>query len=147
MLASLDDHGALLNAYFTLTIEVTVVKKLFLICCLLASNSAFAQWVNVGEAEGNNFYIDPNTIRKDGDIRKVWGVQDLKLRDRDGELSRRYREEYDCKEARKRFLSATTHSDSMASGNILVSTTEPSPWSDIRPNTLGDDILKKVCAD
>lgn len=123
------------------------MKKFFFFCCLFASTAVSAQWVNVGEGDGNNFYIDPNTIRRDGDLRKVWGVQDLKLRDRDGELSRRYREEYNCKEARKRFLSATTHSDSMASGNILVSTTEPSPWSEIRPNTLADEILKKVCAE
>ena len=123
------------------------MKKFLFVWILFATGSAWADWVPVGESAGNNFYIDPSTIRKDGDLRKVWGIQDLSKRDIDGEMSRRYREEYDCKGARKRFLSATTHSEPMAGGSTLVSNTEPSAWIDIRPNTLGDDILKSVCTD
>ena len=128
-------------------IKVDAVKKFLVACMLFVTNSAWADWVNVGESAGNNFYIDPSTIRKDGDLRKVWGIQDLSKRDVDGEMSRRYREEYDCRAARKRFLSATTHSEPMAAGSTLVSTNEASDWMDIRPNTVGDDILKKVCVD
>ena len=128
-------------------LEIDTVKKFLVVCMLFVAGPAWADWVNVGESAGNNFYIDPGTIRKDGDLRKVWGIQDLGKRDIDGEMSRRYREEYDCKAARKRFLSATTHSEPMAAGSTLVSNSEPSDWMDIRPNTLADDILKKVCLD
>ena len=128
-------------------IKVDAVKKILVVCMLFVTGSAWADWVNVGESAGNNFYIDPSTIRKDGDLRKVWGIQDLSKRDLDGEMSRRYREEYDCKAARKRFLSATTHSEPMAAGSTLVSTNEASAWIEVRPNTVADDILKLVCVD
>lgn len=123
------------------------MKKILFVCLLFATGSVWADWVAVGESAGSNFYIDPSTIRKEGDFRKVWGIQDLSKRDIDGEMSRRYREEYDCKAARKRYLSATTHSEPMAAGSTLISTSEASAWTDIRPNTLGDEILKTVCAE
>ena len=127
--------------------ESNFVKKLFFISLILLSSTALADWVQVGESNDGIFYFDPDTVRKDGDLRKVWGIQDLKDRDKDGEKSRRYREEYDCKGARKRYLSATTHSGSMAGGDTLMTVSEPSPWSEIRPESVGDDILKLVCAE
>ena len=122
------------------------MKKFVFVCLLFATGSAWADWVNVGKSADTTLFIDPTTIRKEGDFRKVWGIQDLKERDKDGEMSRRYREEYDCSGGRKRFLSATTHSELMGGGNTLATTNEPSPWSDIRPNSVADDILKTVCA-
>lgn len=122
------------------------MKNFLFICTLLATGPVAAEWVNVGTFGDNSLFIDPTTVRKDGDFRKVWGIQDLKVRDSDGELSRRYREEYDCNARRKRFLSATSHSELMAGGKTLSTITEPSLWSDIRPNTVADDILKMVCA-
>lgn len=121
------------------------MKRLLLVCLLLVTNAARGEWVKVGESAGNNYYIDPTSIRKDEDLRKVWMIQDLKERDKAGEMSRRYREEYDCKGERKRFLSATSHSEPMAGGKTLLSSNEPSSWGDIRANTFGEDILKKVC--
>ena len=122
------------------------MRKILFTCLLIATNLAYADWVNVGESAEATIYIDPDSIRKDGDMRKVWGIQEMKERDSEGERSRRFREEYDCAGGRKRFLSATTHTDTMAGGKILVTITEPSPWADIRPGTVAEDALKIVCA-
>jgi hypothetical protein len=113
---------------------------------LIAASAATADWVAVGETPQATIYIDPETIRKDGDLRKVWGIQDMKERDEDGERSRRFREEYDCSGSRKRFLSATTHTDPMAAGKVVNTISEPSPWSEIKPGTFAEDALKLVCA-
>lgn len=123
------------------------MKKIVFALMLFVTGAAWADWVIVGESPESTVYVDPATIRKEGDLRKVWGIQDLKERDKDGEKSRRYREEYDCKGARKRYLSATTHSETMAGGTPLLTTSDPSPWTDIRPGSVADDILKQVCAD
>ena len=46
---------------------------------MLATIPAWAEWLKVEENDiGTVFYLDPATIRKDGDLRRVWGLQDLK---------------------------------------------------------------------
>ena len=72
---------------------------------LLAYSAALAEWVKVDESENTVFYIDPATIRQEGDIRWLWIIQDLKKRDGEGgELSRRVQREFDCRRARHRIL-------------------------------------------
>ena len=118
-----------------------------LLCLLFISGSASAEWVKFGETDNIYHYIDPTTIRKDGNLRKVWQIHDLKQRSKDGELSRRFRLEYDCKNERYRFLSISEHSGPMASGITLYqSTEEGNKWSDIPPGSKGEDALKIVCA-
>ena len=92
-------------------------------------------------------YIDPTTIRKDGNFRKVWQLNDLKERHKDGELSRRVRNEYDCKKERFRVLSFSTHSEPMANGmSLYQSSAESTEWNDIPPGTFAETVLKIVCA-
>lgn len=118
-----------------------------IIALLFVSGSASAGWVEVGGNEGTSLYIDPTTFRKDGNLRKLWQLNDLKERHKDGELSRRARNEYDCKNERFRVLSLSTHSEPMASGMILYqSSAESTKWNDIPPGTLAETVLKIVCA-
>ena len=113
-----------------------------LVLCLLLTLStslAWAEWVKVSVTDEHTTYIDPATIRKDGNLRKVWTIQDRKQRDKDGEMSRRTLIEYDCKEERYRVRSGTTHSDPMARGNTLYTRSgEPGEWNDIPPETPPD---------
>lgn len=122
--------------------------KEIILACLLATSaaSAFAEWTKVGESDEINFYIDFSTIRKDGGWRKVWVIHDLKQRYKGGEMSARYRSEYDCKDERTRFVSFSSHSESMAGGETLYSDSSTDPWRAIPPNTTSEKILKIVCA-
>lgn len=122
------------------------MKILLLTLILLATGSAWAEWVRVDETHIASMYIDPSTIRRDGNFRKVWELQDLKQRDKTGWLSSRYRIEYDCKEERGRILSFSTHSDSMAGGDTLLLDATVRTWYDVAPNTPGETLLKIVCA-
>ena len=50
------------------------MKKLLLTLLaplLLVTGSAWAEWVLVAEGNTANLYIDPSTIRKDGNLVKV----------------------------------------------------------------------------
>ena len=99
----------------------------------LSAAPAWAAWVEVGgKIDEVIFYIDPATIRKDSNLRRVWAIEDLKQRHKDGEMSRRALYEYDCKEERVRILSGTEHSDPMpaemcspAAASQLDGTTSP----------------------
>ena len=118
-----------------------------LLALLFMSGSAWADWVQVEETDNIYVYIDPSTIRKDGNLRKVWQIHDLKKRHKDGELSRRFRMEYDCKNERYKFLSISDHSGQMASGTILLQNlVEETKWTDIPPKSAVETVLKIVCA-
>jgi hypothetical protein len=125
------------------------MKKLILACALATSAaSAFAEWTKVGEVDEGSTYIEYKTIRKDGNLRMIWQIQDLKQRHKDGEMSRRARYQYDCKNDRSRFLSMTAHSESMGKGLLLAGPIKGSgQWYEIAPNTTTEEVLKIVCAE
>ena len=112
----------------------------------LAAAPAWAEWVKVSETDEVTFYIDPATIRKDGNLRRVWEIQDLKKRDKGGVMSRRGLFEYDCKDERDRVLSFSAHSDPMAGGKVLFSLNEPDKWDYIPPRTVSQTRMQFVCA-
>jgi len=122
------------------------MKKLFLICLMMLAGSAWAKWVEYEETDKSTHYFDPATIRKDGNMRRVWLLQDLRKRGRHGEMSRRIRVEYDCKQERYRFLGISGHSEPMAGGKVLGVETEENEWAAIAPDTIDEIMLNIVCA-
>lgn len=116
-----------------------------MLALLLASSGAWAEWMGVSKTDKAVFYIDPATIRKDGNLRKVWEVTDYRSRAEKGHLSFRSRKEYDCKLERFRFLSGSEHTGQMATGETINSYDASSPWFDIPPNSSSEHILKIVC--
>lgn len=119
--------------------------KTLLLALLLVTGPAWAEWVKIDSGDLRDFYIDPQTIRIDGNLRRVWIIQNLKERDKSGALSRRAREEYDCKQERYRVLSFSSQSESMAGGTALFELEEPLKWRDIPPGSIGEAMLKIVC--
>jgi hypothetical protein len=122
------------------------MKNLLLALALLVTGHAWAEWVLFSETDTSTFYYDPATIRKDGHIRRVWQLGDLSTRHKDGEMSSRYRVEYDCKQERMKFLGLTTHSEPMASGTVLKTLGESKDWNEVPPRTVLEIIFKIVCA-
>lgn len=120
-----------------------------LVLLLLVTGPAWAEWVRVSEADTAYVYINPETIREDGNLVKVWEVHDYKQRHKDDVLSRRFRVEYGCKEERFRFLSVSKNSGPMASGITLFTHDvpgNPDTWRQISPGTMSDRVLNIVCA-
>ncbi len=113
---------------------------------LCTAAPARAKWMKVAEFDSANHYIDPATIRRDGQIRGVWVVIDAKQRDKDGVMSWRALAEYDCKEGRYRLFSPTGYSESMAGGKVLRSEIGSGKWTIIAPATPAETKRKLVCA-
>lgn len=123
-----------------------ITIKTLLLLSLFVTGSAWAEWVKVAETDRVIFYIDPATLRKEGDLRKIWVIQDYKTRMTDGQMSARMRSEFDCKNERSRILTSTTHPESMAAGLALFTMRVGSgEWSDVPPNGASEVVLKIVC--
>ena len=122
------------------------IKKTLLLALMLVTGYAWGEWVRVSWNDNFDRYIDPSTIRKDGNLVRVWEITDLKQRHKDGELSRRTRNEYDCKQERYRILTISSHTGPMASGTTLATEGESFTWDYIPPNSIVETVLKKLCA-
>lgn len=118
------------------------------VCVLLAllAMPARAQWEVVAKTFAVVIYINPASLRKDGDLREVWSIQDLRERDEDGEMSRLVLLQLDCREELFRPLAASTHDEPMAFGATLFSSNRTFGWQTIPPGSLAGGVLKVVCA-
>lgn len=112
---------------------------------LLAAAPLRAEWVKVGETEAAVHYIDAATIRRDGNLRRVWTVQDMRETDPAGVRSIRALEEYDCLTERFRYLSLTAHSAPMAGGQVIAAHELDDNWTGRLPGTKPSAIEKIVC--
>ena len=123
--------------------------KYLLTLVMLIASPVWADWSLVTENDnGTKFYIDYSTIRKDGNLRKVWEVTNFKNSETfNGAvyLSVRARAEYDCKEERKRPLTTTAHSGLLAQGDVVWISESPGNWNYAAPNTSVFEILQRVC--
>jgi hypothetical protein len=124
----------------------SIAEAVLKIVCASVAAPDLAEWVKVSESDTSIHYIDPDSIRKDGNLRKMWQITDLKQREEGGVMSWRALHEYDCKEERLRLLSLSSHSNPMAGGVMLGSDDDPSTWDAIPPGSILARVLKRVCA-
>jgi len=114
--------------------------------CLAFAGPARAEWVAVYANAEASFYIDPASMRKEGALLKVAGLQDLKQRDVDRAMSRRAQAEYDCQRGRYRLVSLVVYAEPRARGKVLWSMdANPDGWTTVPPGTGVDAILELAC--
>lgn len=93
-------------------------------------------WDRLGETEEVVLYLHRQTIAKEGNIQRVWEMQDLKKMDKDGVMSRRYVNEYECKERMHRIGRVTSYSGPKLSGKKIFDVEEFGYWRKIPPDGL-----------
>jgi len=113
---------------------------------MLAAAPLRAEWVKLGETEAAVHYVDAAAIRRDGDLRRVWAMQDMRDASPDGVRSIRALQEYDCAQDRFRYLSVSAHSRPMAGGQVLAAHDLVDEWTGRPPGTRPSAIEKIVCA-
>ena len=99
---------------------------------VLGHGLAYGEWVsvsgNVGERlTASTVYVDPDTIRRDGEVVKLWGLMDFKTIQTEPSpphLSVKSQREFDCVEERVRLLALTVFSGHLGSGNAVYSYTD-----------------------
>ena len=116
------------------------VRRMLLLALALAaatSGSAWAMnWTRLVETQTMTFYVNRNAIEKDGDIRRIWEMQDLKAADPEGVRSRQYVNEYDCKHRMHRIGRMTSFAGPMLTGQKLFDVEEFGYWRKIPPASL-----------
>ena len=90
-------------------------------------------WTKIGETPEVVLHVNRNAIEKDDAIRRVWEMQDLKMADPDGVMSRRYMNEYDCQYKMHRISQMDSFSGPALSGKKLFVVEEPGYWKKIPP--------------
>ncbi len=115
--------------------------------CLLAivSAPAWSEWKEVVKNSDASYYIDPATIRKNEMLVRVWSIQNLTNQGTNGEKSRRFYAEYNCKERQFKTLSLSIHSEPMAMGKVLDDLSAPSSGSYLPLNRAGVYVMDAVC--
>jgi len=124
------------------------MKAWFLAIPLLALGApAGAAWTFVDGGEGYERYIDRETIDRDGDLVRVWEVDNNAVADASGVVSLRSRTEYDCSSRRYRIVHLSGHTQQMTDGDVVFSKTVNGEWRPVAPETLGEVSMEMACAE
>ena len=113
-----------------------------------------AEWVEVSSDNTDTiYYANPTTIRKAGNMVKIWELYDLKTAQKSSEgtsyLSMKMQSEYDCKEERQRTLFISHYSKNMGRGEAVFSfsytDSNINSWTPVSPGSVGEGLWKFAC--
>jgi hypothetical protein len=104
-------------------------------------------WNKVAETASVTLYTDPESIEREGMIRRVTEFQDLKQPDPDGVLSRRYKNEYDCQNRMHRIGKVSSFSENRLSGTRRFQVDDWGYWRTVQPNTPFALMYLSLCSD
>ena len=116
----------------------------------LTATAASAEWTISGGNDQYMHYVDRATIRRNGNLVKMWNFFDYKKVQPSPStglsyLSTKQQSEYDCKEERTRILAFTTFDGKMGNGNVVFSDSDPDKWEPIGPGSVGETLWKIAC--
>ncbi|TMQ25021.1 MAG: hypothetical protein E6K65_17175 [Nitrospirae bacterium] len=98
---------------------------------------------------GLTVYVDPDTIRRKGNLVTMWQLYDYKAIQTvagDSLLSIKRYNEYDCTEERTRMLAYTWFSGNMGSGKVVYSTPDEQQWEPVIPRSINRTLWKVACS-
>ena len=118
---------------------------------VLSSEPVYAEWVLTSgdDTAGLAVYVDPGTIRRKGNLAKMWQLYDYKTVQTvagDSLLSMKRYNEYDCTEERTRMLAYTWFSGNMGSGKVVYSTPDEQQWEPVVPRSINRTLWKVACS-
>jgi hypothetical protein len=114
---------------------------------VLSSGPSYAGWVFVSgdDAAGMTLYVDPDTIRRTGDLVKMWYLSDLKTVEPYGSITSQ--REYDCGRVRHRLLSASIFSEHMGRGEVRSDIIKEGQWIPVGPESSSQALWKYACGE
>jgi hypothetical protein len=128
-----------------------MTRLLLITLLVLSSGPAYAEWVEFAKNDqlGATMYVDPDTIRRTGDLVKMWSLLDYKtVQTSSGGsyLSTKEQSEYDCTEERERLKAFAAFSGSMGSGTVVSLNPTEDKWVPVAPDSSGQAMRKFACA-
>lgn len=120
-----------------------VLRMLALTALALGATGAAQAWVSIGESASTSYYLDADTVRSEGTVRRVWRLFDLK-EERDGVRSGKALIEIDCRRGTYRYLKTMYYSEPMGTGKYVGGRGEHSR-EHIAPGTMISQLATRVC--
>ena len=140
------------SPFLTLPLAYIVGFGALITLLMLNTGPASAEWLAIGSSDslgGYTVYVDPDTIRRNGDLVKVWALTDYTtlqtVADRSF-LSSKAQNEFDCTEERERELAVTWLSGKMGKGDGVWTNSEETPWRPVAPGSVGQGVWDFACA-
>jgi len=114
---------------------------------LLVCTQVHAEWVLVWEDPESKMYYDDQSIRRVGDLVKVYQLSDYQIPSETYDYAKSVKvlTQYDCKNDTVAFLWIATHSGSMGIGKEIDSSFRPGKVRPIPPQSHWSDMIDIVC--
>lgn len=123
-------------------------KTLLAITLALSSMAASAAWEKAAANDTQALYIDRSSIRKSGNMAKMWAMTDLNkplIIANESALSTKRQDEYDCKRERLRTVFFAFYSGHMGGGETLISNPKALDWAPVAPGTMSQSLWEAAC--
>ena len=98
------------------------------------------------ESGSTIYYIDPGHITKDGDLRRLFLLEEKKKPGAGGELSRKTQIEFDCKARTSRPRSVSAYTSNMASGEVLYTNRRNEKPHTVEADSVEGRVFERACA-
>jgi hypothetical protein len=126
--------------------------SLIILLSLSSGPASYAEWRSLNYTEGNQgyiLYVDPGTVRRNGDLVKMWVLYDFRAVqtiEATSYLSAVWHQQFDCAKERSRHLAYTYFSGNMGRGDVVFTgDDEGNKWSQASPNSVGLLLWDIVC--
>lgn len=126
------------------------MRILVLIVALIALSTerALAEWTVGGNSEGLTYYIDRDSIQREGDSALMWNLTDYeKPQGWQGQAfySSKAQFEYDCIGRRTRVMEEAGFSEHMGKGAQTYTVHGPRDWATAKPGSVAETRLGIAC--
>ncbi len=129
-----------------------MTRQLILLTLLLLSTGpVYAEWVSIGTVAsqgGATIYMDSDTIRRNGNLVKVWQLIDFKTVQAGigmSFLSSKSRWQYDCTEANLQPLAMMEFTGHMGEGTVGFSNYDEGKWTPVSPGSIAHGSWEVAC--
>lgn len=125
------------------------MKTIAAVVLALLSGSVMADWELIGNTNGNTTKINKSSIRKQGNVVRIWTMQDYAdpLPMGNGRIanSSKILIENNCKEESYRYVSGIFYGEHNGSGMVVLSDDKPDPFLAITPGTINETLWNAAC--
>jgi hypothetical protein len=133
-----------------LTLAYCSVFWLLSVFLVLNTEPVYAEWVSVSVVDqaGVTIYVDPATIQRKEDrvtMLELIDYRTIQTVAGTAFLSARVQREYDCDGDRHRTLAMTKFSGNLATGKVILTTSEVQKWEPADPGSIGKRLWRIAC--
>lgn len=132
----------------TFKIGMAMKKTILMVLLVAICTGAMAEWVKIGDMKEFDNYVDPSSVRKNGNIVTMWSLRDFNTQQALSSMkfqSDKTKADYDCAELRIRSLALIVVSGKMGSGETIFSHSQPGKWNTVAPGTVEDARWRFAC--